>query len=292
MTPQPKILIWGKGGWIATHLKQLLERQIPEVEVAETAIRMENREAVLAELDRVKPTHVLNCAGKTGRPNVDWCESNKEAVIRSNVVGALNLTDCCYLRGVHVTHFATGCIYTYDEAHPIGGPGFKETDKPNFAGSFYSRTKGHFEQLASVYPSTLILRLRLPISDDLHPRCLITKITAYERVINIPNSVTVLHDLLPVAVRLALGSETGIYNFTSPGAVSHNEILEMYREIIDPAFRWENFTVEQMRHVVVAERSNCALDVSKLEAKAREFGIEISNAREAVRRSLERSKGL
>ena len=26
-----------------------------------------------------EPTHVLNCAGQAGRPNVDWCEDNKEA---------------------------------------------------------------------------------------------------------------------------------------------------------------------------------------------------------------------
>jgi 3,5-epimerase/4-reductase len=105
----PVILIWGKGGWIAGHLKHLLEQQQPDVLVTETAVRMENREAVLAELDHVQPTHVLNCAGHTGKPNVDWCESNKEAVIRSNVIGAVNLTDCCFQRSIHITHFATGC---------------------------------------------------------------------------------------------------------------------------------------------------------------------------------------
>jgi hypothetical protein len=26
---------------------------------------------------QVKPTHVLNAAGVTGRPNVDWCEDHK-----------------------------------------------------------------------------------------------------------------------------------------------------------------------------------------------------------------------
>lgn len=32
----------------------------------------QEREKMMAELDRVKPTHVLNAAGVTGRPNVDW----------------------------------------------------------------------------------------------------------------------------------------------------------------------------------------------------------------------------
>ena len=102
-------LIWGGEGWVAGHLKELLQQQ--NEKVFTTTVRMENREAVMAELDRVKPTHVLNCAGCTGRPNVDWCEDNKEQVIRSNVIGTLNLTDCCFLKNVHCTVFATGCAF-------------------------------------------------------------------------------------------------------------------------------------------------------------------------------------
>lgn len=100
-------LIWGGEGWVAGHLKQLLQKQGEKVFT--TTVRMENRESVMAELEKVKPTHVLNCAGCTGRPNVDWCEDNKEQVIRSNVIGTLNLTDCCFLNKIHCTVFATGC---------------------------------------------------------------------------------------------------------------------------------------------------------------------------------------
>lgn len=162
-----RFLIWGGEGWVAGHLKTLLEGQGREVYV--TTIRMENREAVLAELDRVRPTHVLNAAGCTGRPNVDWCEDNREATMRSNVVGTLNLTDCCFLRAIHCTVFATGCIYQYDEAHPWGGPGFKETDPANFAGSFYSMTKAHVEEASCVpaYPTPFSPSL---ITTDSGPR--------------------------------------------------------------------------------------------------------------------------
>jgi len=105
-------------------------------------------------LDEVKPTHVLNAAGCTGRPNVDWCEDNREATIRSNVIGTLNLADCCFLRNIHCTVFATGCIYHYDDKHPIGGASFKEEDPANFDGSFYSATKSKVEEVCfpSVFP--------------------------------------------------------------------------------------------------------------------------------------------
>lgn len=142
----PRFLIWGRDGWIAGKLVAILQGQGKDVQA--TAVRMENREAVAQELARVKPTHVLNAAGCTGRPNVDWCEDNKEQTMRSNVIGTLNVTDCCSEAGVHCTVFATGCIYHYDDAHPVGGPGFTEEDEPNFRGSFYSLTKGCLETVS------------------------------------------------------------------------------------------------------------------------------------------------
>jgi 3,5-epimerase/4-reductase len=100
-------LIWGGNGWIAGHLYELLKSQGKTVE--KTTVRMEDREDVMEVLERVRPTHVLNCAGCTGRPNVDWCEDNREATLRSNVIGTLNLADCCFMLDIHITVFATGC---------------------------------------------------------------------------------------------------------------------------------------------------------------------------------------
>ena len=100
-------LIWGGDGWIAGILYEMLMYQGREV--YKTTVRMEDRASVLRELDQTKPTHVLNCAGVTGRPNVEWCEDHKEETVRSNVIGTLNLADCCWMRGVHCTVFATGC---------------------------------------------------------------------------------------------------------------------------------------------------------------------------------------
>ena len=89
--------------------------------------RMQNRESVAAELDKIKPTHVLHAAGVTGRPNVDWCEDHKAETVQANVIGTLNLSDLCEERGIHCTVFATGCIFEYDDAHPLGsGKGFTE----------------------------------------------------------------------------------------------------------------------------------------------------------------------
>ncbi len=40
-----------------------------------------------------------------------------------------------------------------------------------------------------------------------------------------------------------------IMNYTNPGAISHNEIMQLYKDYIDPEFTWENFTVEEQAKV-------------------------------------------
>jgi 3,5-epimerase/4-reductase len=140
------------------------------------------------------------------------------------------------------------------------------------------------------YKNCLILRLRMPVSDDLHPRSFLTKIAKYERVVDIPNSNTILHDLLPASILMAEHGETGVYNFTNPGAISHNEVLTLFRDIVRPSFTWKNFTLEEQAKVIKAGRSNCKLDTTKLIKKLKEYGYEVPEVHEAYRLCLERMK--
>ena len=118
------------------------------------------------------------------------------------------------------------------------------------------------------YDNVCTLRVRMPISSDLsNPRNFITKISRYNKVVNIPNSMTILDELLPISIEMAKRNLKGIWNFTNPGVVSHNEILEMYRDYIDPNFKWSNFTLEEQAKVIVAPRSNNEMDASKLKTE-------------------------
>lgn len=262
-----KFLIYGRTGWIGGLLGQLCAAQNIAYEYGSG--RLENRSSLQADIESVQPTHVFNAAGVTGRPNVDWCETHKVETIRANVVGTLTLADVCREKGLVLVNYATGCIFEYDEAHPLGsGVGFKEEDEPNFIGSFYSKTKAMVEDLLRNYDNVCTLRVRMPISSDLtNPRNFITKITRYEKVVNIPNSMTILDELLPISIEMAKRNLTGIWNFTNPGVVSHNEILEMYREYIDPNFTYKNFTLEEQAKVIVAPRSNNELDTTKMKGE-------------------------
>ena len=85
-----------------------------------------------------------------------WADSAAAAcaqieVIRANVVGTLTLADVTNERGIHLTIYATGCIFHYDKDFPQdSGIGFKEDDTPNFTGSYYSKTKVRVARPASV----------------------------------------------------------------------------------------------------------------------------------------------
>ncbi|RWW19967.1 hypothetical protein GW17_00015945 [Ensete ventricosum] len=262
--PPLKFLIYGRTGWIGGLLGKICTKQGIPFEYGKG--RLEERSQLILDIQSVKPTHVFNAAGVTGRPNVDWCESHKTETIRTNVVGTLTLADVCREHGLLMMNYATGCIFEYDDAHPEGsGIGFKEEDKPNFTGSYYSRTKAMVEELVREYDNVCTLRVRMPISSDLNnPRNFITKISRYNKVVNIPNSMTILDELLPISIEMAKRNCRGIWNFTNPGVVSHNEILEMYKKYIDPSFNWVNFTLEEQAKVIVAPRSNNEMDASKL----------------------------
>ena len=66
------------------------------------------------------------------------------------------------------------------------------------------------ENMVKEYPNVLILRVRMPIVADMtYPRNFITKILTYRKVVNIPNSMTVLPELLPMAVEMAKRGLTG-----------------------------------------------------------------------------------
>ena len=183
----------------------------------------------------------------------------------------------------------TGCIFDYDDDHLFGDEttGFVENEKPNFFGSSYSIVKGYTDQLMQILNdgTTLNVRIRMPITDEFNKRNFITKITNYTKVCSIPNSMTVLDELLPVMIELSLQNKVGTVNLTNPGVITHNEILEMYKNIVDPSFTWNNFTIEEQNEILASKRSNNCLDTTNLEQLTNH---EVKNIKESVYDTLVR----
>ena len=266
-----KIVLFGGKGYLGqSFLSAYPDAITPSVDIAD-------QEAVSKVLDDVKPDVVINAAGKTGRPNIDWCEDHRMETVRSNVTGPLVLLEECAKRSIYWVHMSSGCIFEGDN----GGKGFAEEDEPNFMGSFYSRTKIWSDQILREFP-VLILRLRMPFDNTLHERSLITKLLKYRRVLDVQNSLTYLPDFLRVSQKLIEQRKTGIYHMVNPGPVSPYRIMQWYREMVDPAHEVERLTVAQLPQVTKAGRSNCVLSIRKVERE----GLQLLSGEEAVKAAL------
>ena len=268
-----KVLLYGGDGWIGSQVRSLLIKAGHRV--IKGQMRAEEQDNLEREIQFVNPSHVMSFIGRThGTINnkvfttIDYLEQPgmvKENV-RDNLYSPMVLAILCKKYNIHFTYMGTGCIFEYDDQHSIEN-GFTEASEPNFFGSGYSVVKGYTDRLMHLFNyAALNIRIRMPITSDFHSRNFITKITNYEKVCSMPNSMTVLDELLPILVDMAFKKVTGTINLTNPGTITHNEILEMYKEIVDPTFTWQNFTLEEQAQILAAGRSNNYLDTTRLES--------------------------
>lgn len=263
-------LLYGSQGWIGGQVKDLLINKGHLVIDAHS--RADNFEMTFEEIKTVMPDRVIATIGRTSGPacgNIDYLEhpSKLSENLRDNLQGPLTLASICEDLDIHMTYLGTGCIYSFDADHPMGSDrGFTEEDPPNFFGSQYSVVKGKTDQLIRRYKTTLNARIRMPISDHHHPRNFVTKITRYSKVISIPNSMTVLPQLLPIMLDMAEHSLVGTVNLVNPGVISHAEILDLYKQYVDPEFTYHVMSLEELSNYAVGGRSNNYLDTHKLEA--------------------------
>ncbi|KAE8655805.1 Trifunctional UDP-glucose 4,6-dehydratase/UDP-4-keto-6-deoxy-D-glucose 3,5-epimerase/UDP-4-keto-L-rhamnose-reductase RHM1 [Hibiscus syriacus] len=109
-----------------------------------------------------------------------------------------------------------------------------DTIRTNVVGTL---TLADVEDILREFDNVCTLRGWMPTSSDLsRPGNFIAKITKHEKAIDIPNRMTLVDELLPISTKMAKRNLRGIWNFTNPGVVSANEILQMYKAYIDPTF--------------------------------------------------------
>jgi dTDP-glucose 4,6-dehydratase len=280
-----KFLIYGHQGFIGKQVVSLLSNSY---EVVFGEARVDEEEHCEKEILKHHPDRIISLTGRTHGGDVqtiDYLERPGKLVenVRDNFYGPLVLAILCKKYNIHLTYLGTGCIFHNIE----DGDNFTENDKPNFFGSSYSVVKGFTDRFMRYFEENVLnVRIRMPITDEHNPRNLITKITKYEKICSIANSMTVLPDLLPIMIDMCKRKITGTINLTNPGVITHNEILEMYKEIVDPTITWKNFSIEEQHKILACQRSNNTLDTSKLVA----LYPNVLPIKQSVRRCLERMR--
>lgn len=289
-----KVLLYGKNGWIGEQVYNILVKGNHEVVVgnerAEDFVKLEE------EIVKIKPTNIISTIGRThGKigdveyTTIDYLEQKGKIRenVRDNLFSPMMIALLANKHNIHYTYLGTGCIFTYDDSHPFGEElnGFKESDVPNFFGSSYSTVKGYTDTLMKMFTNVLNIRIRMPITEEVHHRNFITKITTYKKICSVHNSMTVLPELLPYMIDMCNKKITGTINLTNPGLISHNEILEMYKQIVDTDFTWENFDIDEQRKILESERSNNYLDTNRLETL-----YNVKNIKDSIRDVLYKMK--
>jgi len=259
-----KILFFGSKGWIGRQFCEYLNEN--NILYIESDLRADNEKDVEKEIKEYNPTHIISFIGRTYGDNfntIDYLEQPGKLVenIRDNLYAPIILSILCERYNIHYTYMGTGCIFEYN----ISGKKYSEEDAPNFFGSSYSIVKGYTDRLQHMYSkNTLNLRIRMPIINYDHERNFITKITNYEYVCSVPNSMTVLHDMYPIILDMIKKNITGTFNMCNKGVITHNEILELYKTHVDNDFTWKNFTIEEQNKILLSKRSNIELSTEKL----------------------------
>lgn len=277
-----KWLIYGSTGWIA---RKFIE-YICTNDIVDTIVkgirRMENFDDIKQEILAIQPDRVVVLGGLTYKPpakNIDWCEDHKQEVIRVNVLGVLNIADICEQNNIHCTILGTGCIYssTNDEV-------FTEDSMWNFDKSFYSKTKAYTQELLKCYKNVLLLRIRMPIDNTNNPKNFIEKLKSFDKIISIPNSMTVLPEMIPIMVTLIATGQTGTWNCVNPNVISHKEILDML------GIQKEYVDISHQSELTRVARSNNHLATTKIEQFCATHGLTLNEIHTAIAKLLQDEK--
>lgn len=282
------IILLGGSGYVGSAFQREMNRR-----------GLDFRSLSRKEIDYTQPTlltsalrqhsasFVINCAGYTGKPNVDACELQKTQCLHGNAVLPGTIAEVCGTLGIPWGHVSSGCIFT--GAKP-DGLGFTEVDSPNFTFrqnncSFYSGTKALGEEVLDTAESCYVWRLRIPFDEVDSHRNYLSKVQRYDKLLSATNSLSELGDFVRCCLDCIDRSiPFGKYNLTNPGSVTTEQVVELIQKHLKLNRQFSFFASESdfMNVAAKTPRSNCVLDSSKAIAA----GLPLRPVEEAVEAAL------
>lgn len=278
------ILLLGSSGYIG----QEFHKQIFQQGLLIRTCTVPTKELTYKQLEKLhkslKFTTIVNCAGYTGKPNVDACETDKHNTIYGNIVVPEMISSFCGENGIVFGHVSSGCIYA--GRRPDGKP-FTEEDRPNFSFeqnncSFYSGTKAVAEDIIKKNCDTsYIWRLRIPFEENHNPRNYLSKMLNYKKLLDAENSISNKKEFVNACIETIVKKVPyGIYNITNTGFVTTKQVIEKMQKTIAKDKVFEFFDNEEDFYKIAAKtpRSNCVMSNKKL----LDVGIKMRDVDEAL----------
>ena len=270
------ILVLGKTGYLAGFfLRHLQKKSVPHLAIGRPDFDFSQPDLLRDFCLRQKPSLVIHCAGFTGKPNVDACETQHEACRFGNITLPVRVAEVCRDLSLPLAQISSGCIYhgSRDPADPLSG--FREDDPPNFSFrhppcSFYSGTKAEMEERLRGFSNLYIWRLRMPFWHIDEPRNLLSKLIRYPRILEARNSLSQVEEFVAATLDLwHRRAPYGTYNICNPGSVLTSEIVTRLAKAGLRESSWKMYAdpaaFQAEGH---APRSACVLDTAKLQSCA------------------------
>lgn len=278
------ILLLGSTGYIGTEFyRQLFQRGIPT-----RSCTVPTKELTFNQLKMLhktlKLTAIINCAGYTGKPNVDACETDKHNAVYGNVVVPEMVSIFCADNNITFGHVSSGCIYT---GRRLDGQPFTEHDRPNFSFeqnncSFYSGTKALAEDIIKKNGNKhYIWRLRIPFEEKNNSRNYLSKMLNYKKLLDAENSISNKQEFVNACIEtLVKEVPYGIYNVTNTGFITTKHVIQKMQNTIAKDKVFEFFENEEDFYKIAAKtpRSNCVMSNKKL----LDAGIKMRDVDEAL----------
>lgn len=300
------VILLGSTGYVGQLFGRFFDRKgVAWTGISGRSFDLGNQDAIVQTLKASKATHVVNCAGYTGKPNVDACELDKGNCLDGNAVLPAAIREICGKLGIPWGHVSSGCIFALERP---GGVGWREDDAPNFSFrhppcSFYSGTKalgeevlgwGEVQDDSRDWPlwqheseaEGYVWRLRIPFDETDSPRNYLSKVQRYENLLQARNSLSQLDDFI-AACWACFEKEApfGIYNMTNPGSVTTSEVVDLIIKhgVNKKDYKFFDNEADFMAKAAKTPRSNCVLDTSKLDS----VGIKMRPVHDALDWSLQ-----
>ena len=280
-------LILGAGGLLGRTLARRLERIFPDTIAATRAeIDITDPSRLGLEIERLRPTVVINCAAWT---DVDGCSRDRAAAFAANAEGAGNAASAAAASGCRIVHLSTD--FVFDGA---AGRAYVESDPPAPIQE-YGRSKWEGERLvAAAAADHLIVRTSWMYGPS--GSTFVEKIRrrAVEGgplsvVSDQSGSPTFVEDLAEGIVRLLGTGQRGIVHVANTGHCSRYELAAAVLEDLglSKSVRLQSVTTVS-RDGVAPRPPFAALDTSLF---ARITGTPMRPWREALRDYLRRPAG-
>ena len=261
-----KILIYGSNGFIGSKIKEFLLKKAKTNHsyiIIDGIERCDDQEKCENEIKLVSPECVLCCIGRSSGKNIystSYIEDKLDINIKDNLFGQMVLVKLCNKYNIHLTHIGDGCIF-YDDMseHKIS-----KHDMSEHKHSSHSIVKLYTEKLIKLFSNNYLhLRLKYPVSNDFSPKCLLSKLASFDKVVNKNTSITILDDVLPIIVELISKKITGTYNLVNPETINLIDLKLALKKNIDDHLLINEYDINEHNNEI-GKRSHIALNCDKI----------------------------